>query len=327
MDRVLLLAIFFCFRFGGVPVHGASGSVRPTQVLGRAYLALREWADRSPLDLKWIKKDDEIRLTNRVTSLEFRLNSQRAEINGVSVFLSFPIIVQKGEPLIASQDVDRLLTPILHPLRNKAGRRVRTIALCPGHGGKDPGFQVGAEQEKKYTLLLAQEVRRRLAAAGFKVVMLRDSDRTVSHEARALAAKRRQADVYVSLHYNSAGPQGGDVRGVEVYCLTLPGSPSTNGGVARARRTEPGDRNNDKSVLLAYQLQKSLVRNLRTPDRGLRRARFVVLRLAEMPAVLIEAAFMSNPEEMKRIKDTTERGRTAQAIVDGLLAYKRQIEP
>jgi N-acetylmuramoyl-L-alanine amidase len=138
----------------------------------------------------------------------------------------------------------------------------------PGHGGRDPGFQIGAEQEKKYTLLLAQELRRRLMESGLKVVMLRDSDRSVSHEERTLAAKRRHADVYVSLHYNSAGPQASEVRGAEVYCLTLPGSPSTNGGTSRPQGLEPGDTNKDKNVLLAYLMQKSLVRNLGTTDPG-----------------------------------------------------------
>lgn len=326
MDRVLLLAILLCLRFGGLEVYAASGNARAIHPLGREYLPLKDCAERWQLDLRWIKKDDELRATNKLTSVEFKLNSQRAEINGVTAFLSFPIIAQNGEPFIASQDVDHLLTPILRPPRSKSGVRIKTVALCPGHGGRDPGFQVGADPEKKYTLLLAKEVQRRLVAAGFKVVMLRDSDRTVSHEDRTLAAKRRHADVYVSLHYNSAGPQASEVRGAEVYCLTLPGSHSTNGGTSRPERSEPGDQNNHKSVLLAYQMQKSLVRNLQTTDRGLRRARFVVLRLAEMPAVLIEAGFMSNPEEMKRIKDAAYRKRSAQAIVEGLLAYKRLSE-
>jgi N-acetylmuramoyl-L-alanine amidase len=326
MHHKLFLAIILCCCskgfFRGVAAPAGVSSIR---ALGQEYRPLDECLKRWQLDLNWKKQDDELRASNKSASLEFKLNSQRAEINGVSVFLSFPILAQRGEAFIAAQDVDQLLAPILSP-RSNTPYRVKTVALCPGHGGRDPGFQVGADQEKKYTLLLAKEVQRRLAAAGLKVVMLRDSDRTVSHEARTAAAKRRKADVYVSLHYNSAGPHGQEARGAEVYCLTLPGSQSTNGGTTRAKRAEPGDKNNSKSVLLAYQMQRSLVRQLEIADRGVRRARFVVLRLAEMPAVLIETAFMSNPDEMKRIKDSAYRQRVAQAIVDGLLAYKRQVE-
>jgi N-acetylmuramoyl-L-alanine amidase len=61
-------------------------------------------------------------------------------------------------------------------------------------------------------------------------------------------------------------------------------------------------------------------------DRGVRRARFVVLREASMPAVLIEGGFMSQPDELRKIKDVVYRRQTAQAILDGLLAYKRLIE-
>ena len=79
-------------------------------------------------------------------------------------------------------------------------------------------------------------------------------------------------------------------------------------------------------MLLAYQLEKSLVRNLGCEDRGVKRARFEVLRAAEMPAVLIEGGFMSHSAEAKKIYDAGYRRQMAQAIVEGILAYRRLVE-
>jgi N-acetylmuramoyl-L-alanine amidase len=78
--------------------------------------------------------------------------------------------------------------------------------------------------------------------------------------------------------------------------------------------------------LLAYQMQKALVRSLPVEDRGVRRARFAVLRDAAMPAVLVEAGFLSHPAEGRKLIDSSYRRQIARAIVQGILAYKRQVE-
>jgi N-acetylmuramoyl-L-alanine amidase len=79
-------------------------------------------------------------------------------------------------------------------------------------------------------------------------------------------------------------------------------------------------------MLLAYQLQKRIARNLGMEDRGVRRARFAVLRPAVMPAVLIEGGFMSHPTEARKIYDAAHRRQMAQAIVDGIIAYRNLVE-
>ena len=77
---------------------------------------------------------------------------------------------------------------------------------------------------------------------------------------------------------------------------------------------------------MAYQVQKALTGQLVVEDRGVRRARFVVLKEVPMPAILVEAAFMSHPAEGKRIFDPAYRRKMARAIADGILAYKRAVE-
>ena len=138
-------------------------------------------------------------------------------------------------------------------------------------------------------------------------------------------AKRRGADLFVSLHFN-AFPQS-NVRGAEVYCLTPAGAASTNArGEGGGSGSFPGNRFNPRNMLLAYDVQKSLVRSLSVEDRGVHRARFAVLRGAAMPAVLIEGGFMSHPSEGRKIFDPAYRREMARAISDGILNYKHQTE-
>jgi N-acetylmuramoyl-L-alanine amidase len=173
---------------------------------------------------------------------------------------------------------------------------------------------------------LTKELEELIAKAGFKPILIRSSDKYVDFEDRTKLAKREKADVYLELHYNSAGPGNTETRGVEVYCLTLAGASSTNGGSDQYGGALAGNRHDEKNVQLAYQVHRSLVLNAGLVDRGVRRARFEVLRNAEMPAILIEGGFMSHPDEMRNIQDTARRRQIAQAILDGLLAYKRLVE-
>jgi N-acetylmuramoyl-L-alanine amidase len=237
------------------------------------------------------------------------------------------VALRDGVPCLAQLDVQTVLHPLLSPGKSRTGETLKTICLDPGHGGKDPGNKVGPYVEKKYTLLLAQEVGRQLTRAGVKVFMTRSSDTFIELEQRPEIAKRNNADLFISLHFNSAESSRTVVRGAEVYCMTPAGASSTNArGEGGGAGSFLGNRFNDKNLCLAYQVQKALTRDLSVEDRGVRRARFVVLRDANMPAVLIEAGFMSHPEEGKRIFDVGYRRQMAGAIVEGILAYKRSVE-
>src|SRR6185503_3366637 len=122
-------------------------------------------------------------------------------------------------------------------------------------------------------------------------------------------------------------PGGSAVKGAETYCMTPVRASSTNArGEGAGAGAYPGNRFDPKNMLLAYQLQTAITEKAGAEDRGVKRARFRVLREAAMPAVLIEAGFMTNPSDGKRIYDPALRRQLAQAIVDGVLAYKRQVE-
>ena len=276
---------------------------------------------------RWLKPNETLQLTKNSSKLVLTLDSREAQINGVQVWLLLPTAARNGACCLAQLDVERTLQPLLSPTRAQASARIRTICLDPGHGGKDPGNQVGSNQEKQYTLLLAREVRAQLAQAGLKATFTRSTDTFIELPTRADLAKRQSADLFVSLHLNAAETGRDSVQGAEVYCLTPAGANSTNArGEGAGAGAFPGNRHNDQNLCLAYQVQKSLTRNLGVADRGVRRARFAVLRDAVMPAVLIEAGFMSHPTEGRKIFTAAYRQKMARAIVEGLLAYKRLVE-
>ena len=295
------------------------------------YVRLDEWSRANEFQIRWLKRDETLQLSNRLARLVFivdpRQDSCRAEINGVEVRLLVPLVYQNGAPFISQLDLDKTLRPVLLPPANARGIKIKTICLDPGHGGKDPGFIVGAHREKQYTLLLAQDLRDQLAKAGFKVRLTRTTDAFIPLPARPALARRSGADLFVSLHFNSTQAGRDEVKGTEVYCLTPVGAPSTNAqGEGAGAGWFAGNRHDEKNMLLAYQVQKSFAKSLQIEDRGVRRARYAVLRDATMPAILIEGGFMSHPVEGKKIFDPAYRRQMAQAIVSGITAYKKIVE-
>jgi len=320
-SALLMVLLPACFT---TPAHSAT-------INGQYYVPLANWAGANGLITFWLRRGEEVATTNRTTRLVFDKDSNTAEINGVNVALSFPLAVDKGAPLIAQFDLDNAVRPLLFPSRYIEPKKITTICLDPGHGGKDTGNRVGGlfgRNEKAYTLPLALELRDQLTKAGFKVILTRNSDTFVELPARPAIANKAGADLFVSLHFN-ATPNGiNEVAGPETYCITPVGAASSNAqGEGADHGATTANRVEKQSLLFAYQIQKSLVQNLGVNDRSVRRARFAVLRDAQMPAILIEGGYMSNPTEGKKIYDAAWRRQMAAAIVKGILAYQKVTAP
>lgn len=292
-------------------------------ISGSEYVRLGEWCDGNGFHIKWNRKAGDIELTDGAAVLGLTVDSRKAEISGTTVWLSLPVINRNGVALISLVDLRSTIDPVLFP--RKSSERVSRICIDPGHGGKDTGKAVGENYEKKYTLLLAREVAQLLKEDGFKVVLTRDRDETVELGERAQIAAQHDADLFISLHYNAA-PQS-DVRGLEVYCLAPPGMNASNeGGGKSSIAAEAGNAQDERNILLAFEMQKTITRAVALEDRGLKRSHFKVLAEAKMPAILIEGGYMTNPLDAKNIYDSNFRRRMARAIVDGVLAYRRQTE-
>jgi N-acetylmuramoyl-L-alanine amidase len=135
-------------------------------------------------------------------------------------------------------------------------------------------------------------------------------------------ADEHKADLFISLHFNSAAPNQRQA-GLETFCLTPSGMPSTltRGYEDDASQVFANNGYDAENLQLAYRLHQALLKENGLADRGVRRARFLgVLRGQNRPAVLIEGGYLSNPQEARRIADPAYREKLAEAVADALLA-------
>jgi N-acetylmuramoyl-L-alanine amidase len=328
MNRLGAILLLLLLSVGGGLADARSGTQTGSVWFnGREYVRLSDWAKPRGIEVSWVKRDESFKAIGSSFRFTANVDSSQARINGIDVWLCFPVLGRKGAVYLSRIDLNSTLQPLLSPAKLGSSRKIRTVVLDPGHGGKDPGFRVGATEEQRHTLLLAQEVRKLLTSAGFKVVLTRASDRFVDLAERPALARRKNADVFISLHYNATeGASKSSVQGTEVYCLTPAGAFSTNAQRGRGDTAAcPGNRTDAFNVLLGYHLQSALTRSLSVSDRGLRRARFAVLRDTTMPAALIEAGFLSHPSEGRKILDPTYRKKIARAIVQGLQDFQKAV--
>ena len=294
---------------------------------GTQYVRLDDWARSRDFQVRWLVAKEQAKLSGAGSTVIVNVDSAKATINGINVWLAAPVAFRQGQLYISPVDVTKVLNPLIWPSKSSAAKPIRTICLDPGHGGRDMGHGANGHTEKYYTMLLAKELKEQLGKAGFKVVMTRNSDSYVELDERPDAARLRKADLFLSLHFNSAGRGNSSVKGSEIYCMTPAFTSSTNArGEGGQTRAYPGNKFDSKNVLLAYEIQKAMVKQLRTEDRGVKHARFAVLRTAEMPAVLIEGGFLTNPSEAKKIATPAYRKQMAQAITSGILNYRKALE-
>lgn len=327
MKPVIFLGLLLASLLS-VSAQKPSAALPHVFLFGKDYVRIEDWARANGGEVKWTIPKQEIKVSLKSGTFLFTVDSRRSVMKGTTVWLSIPVAYKNGSAHIGSVDLTTAIHPLLNPPRNTAGRPVKHIVIDPGHGGRDPGNMEGKRQEKTYVLHLAKELGEILAKAGFKVSYTRTSDNTLELPERAAIARRRGADLLVSLHFNSAdGPGGFAVKGAETFCMTPARTSSTNArGEGSDSGSYLGNRFDSKNMLLAYEIQRAITAETGAEDRGVKRARFQVLRDAEMPAVLIEAGFMTNPADARRIYDGPTRRKLAQSIADGIVTYKRIVE-
>jgi N-acetylmuramoyl-L-alanine amidase len=218
-------------------------------------------------------------------------------------------------------------------------RPVRTVVIDPGHGGRDPGaVGVGPLEEKEVTLRLARALAPRLESRGFRVVLTRSDDATLSLEERTAIAEGEGGDVFVSLHANAARRRS--AQGIETYYLdatherhTLRLAALENGVAPRhldeLQRTLAALRVSavsKQSAALAGEVHRALLAGLRSrwevTDLGVKRGPFYVLFLSSMPAILVETGFLTNAPESRRLGTPEYVNRTAERIAEGIARYR-----
>jgi N-acetylmuramoyl-L-alanine amidase len=246
-------------------------------------------------------------------------------INGVRFFTSLPILSNGTDDLISATDVSKLIEPVLRPSRIGGAQPVETIVIDPGHGGVDQGAANSWGNEKAFTLDVALRARDALLRDGYKVEMTRSSDTAVSLDERVNFANRFTRAVLISIHFNSS--TGG--TGLETYALapegTLSNASSENHATVGDVQWYPGNARDGANIALAAAVHACALRQLNMNDRGIRHARFHVLRGVNIPALLVEGGFLSDAMEGQRIATPQFRQQFAEAIAQGVKIYNTAV--
>lgn len=252
------------------------------------------------------------------STLTITPGSTRTLFNGTIVHLPEPAFRDaEGRISLTPLSLQKTVEPLLNRRTGNA-RPVKRILLDPGHGGAELGAVGKSCQEKALNLALSLAVKRELEKRGYTVLMTRAKDQAVSLDRRGKLTGELRADLFLSIHHN-ASPSNPKATGIETYALTPGGAASTSGG--SPGKALPANRFDTASINLAERIQTRLVRATGGPDRGTKYARFRVLTLAECPAVLIEAGFISTPLEEQAIASPLRQQRAAAAIAEGVAAY------
>ena len=254
-------------------------------------------------------------------AIRAQAGTSELSINGVRFFTNFPLLNSGDEDLISVMDVSKIIEPILRPSRIPKAEKVETVVLDPGHGGADQGASSHWGSEKSFTLDVALAARTALIRAGYNVEMTRIKDEAVSLEERVRFANRFPKAVFVSIHFNSSA--GG--AGVESYTLAPEGVPSNMTSEHHASGADlgrhAGNGQDGQNIALTASIHATILTKLAAVDRGVRHARFYVLRDVKIPAVLVEGGFLSDPAEGQRLASNHYRQQLGAAIAQGIQNY------
>jgi len=301
----------------------AAGEWQVIKVNGHDYLSIDNISKFYGLPAEVVPSGAKIQSETANHPLEFVSGSREAVINGARSWLCFPVVDQDGKSLVSRTDVAKTIEPLVRPQRVPDVGKVQTVVLDPGHGGHDKGQVSRYGAEKDFALDVARKLRPILQAKGFRVVMTREGDYFVPLEVRAQIANRARNSIFVSIHFNATNDDP-NATGFEIFSFTPRGAPSTSDGNVNANsfNMQPGSSVDAQSMALSACIYHSVLGQLREYDRGIKRARFAVLRLTKVPAILIECGFLTERGESKLISNKDWRATLAGAIGVGIESYQ-----
>jgi N-acetylmuramoyl-L-alanine amidase len=253
------------------------------------------------------------------------------------------VLELQGAPLGIGERAAPAVPPRPAPRAGEADPGVRTVVIDPGHGGENPGARgPGGTVEKDIALAIARRLRSELVnARGLQVFLTRDKDVDMELDDRTAIANNYKADLFVSIHANASRARG--AKGSEVYFLSYQASDDDSRRIAQlegAAEPLPGAsvgsdlalilwdmaqaEHLEESSALASRIQEELAVVTGSEGRGVKQAPFRVLVGAAMPAVLVEIAFISNPDEEKLLASETYQAKIAASLARGIERYRRE---
>ena len=254
-------------------------------------------------------------------TMVLEIGSHDATWNDTEIQLGFAPEFIDDQVFVHGLDLQKNLEPLLRGSPLEFGNRV--IVIDPGHGGANVGTHSihDGRFEKEFTLDWALRLAPLLATNGWQVFLTRTSDVDVALSNRVAFAEAHHADLFISLHFNSTPDLDKKPSGLETYCLTPAGMPSTltRGWPDAWSQWFPNNAYDAQNLQLAVRLHSAILRATGLEDRGVNRARFIgVLHRQYCPAVLIEGGYLSNPHEAKLIENPEFRQKLAEAVASAL---------
>jgi N-acetylmuramoyl-L-alanine amidase len=309
---------------------------------------------RIVIDLKNTRKSEAIEIDNVKTNLMSGLRSASKNNGRLRVVLDLQGKVRprsfelkpdgkSGHRLVVDlHATDLSPTPIkTSQQERKKAKQQFVIALDPGHGGRDPGA-IGKRgtREKDIALAVAKKMKTLInRTPGYRAVLTRDADRYITLRSRVKKARQAKADIFISIHADSFHKS--NVKGASVYALSLRGASSEAARwIARKENSSDligGISLDDKDDLIAsvlldlsqtatiqdsLELGSDVLSQLgkvsRLNNRKVQQAGFAVLKAPDMPSILVETAFLSNPSEEKKLRSSKHQHKLAKAVFAGI---------
>ena len=295
---------------------------RPEYHKGRAYVPVEQVAAYYDMP-RPVVSGDTVVIQNKYFRIELDTGSRQIKLNSWTFYFSYSVTKQNGRTLVSVFDVRNVLDPIMRPNDRRDPAMLKTVVIDPSGGGKESGIKSPFITEKALTLDVAMQLAELCRAAGFNVVLTRESDVYVSAEDR-----RKKADavtdeaIFISLRASSSS---GKTRGFESNTLPPAGTPATgekeDGEIDK--KFYAGNINDRESLALATVLQSSAVTNLKTIDLGIKRQRFGELRDINMPATVCRLGYLSHKEEAQKLGTPEYRNLIARSLADGVQRYSK----
>jgi N-acetylmuramoyl-L-alanine amidase len=290
---------------------------------GRDYVPL--WQVANFYQMRLVPRGEKgVTLASDTRRMDFNSGSREARIDWVKSWLSFPTLVFEGQLYVSRMDLSKTIDPAMRPSKIPGLQPVRAVLLDPGKGGSETGAVNRYGMEKDYNLAISLEVQRLLREAGLRAELTRSADDFVSTEERvAMPRELGEGTIFVSIQCNSAGETSSPETGFEIYTLTPRGAASSHESflAQRSFSAETGHRFDHANQALAASVYHAMLGRVPMFDRGMKRARFLELRDAIAPAVIVKCGFMTNPRDARLLNDYRWRDRLADSIARGIIEF------
>jgi len=314
--NIFLAFLVFCAFI--VPQNTAeAANIRVVNAYGKRYVYLRDIA--AAYNMKTFVWKTKCGIYNKNNRIEFTFEKKEGSINKTKVFYLHAPFLKGYEAFISELDYLKIVEPVLRA-RYIQTKKIKTIVIDPGHGSQDLGASGKSYDEKNIVLKIAQKLKAALKAKGYNAYLTRENDKFIPLEIRPYHTVKYKADLFISLHANAAKDK--KISGIECFALTPVGASSTQDTKINWRK-EIGNTYDRQNSILAYEIQKAIIKRTGAFDRGVKRARFMVLKTPRAPAVLVEMGFMSNPAEERLLGQNYYQQNMASAIAEGISKFDR----